>query len=325
MKPSLATQALDTLVVLKTPCFLWGPPGIGKSQLVAQCGQRLGMDVTDIRAVLLDPVDLRGLPHLDPKGNAAWASPAFLPTDGKGILFLDELNAAPQLVQAACYQLVLDRKLGEYTLPEGWSIVAAGNRETDKAVTSRMPSALANRLVHLEVEADLDDWTQWASTNGVTPEVIAFIRFKPDLLHAFDPNEKAFPTPRAWSTASRIIQACSDEVLELELLRGTVGNAAACELEGFLRVYRTLPSLDGILMDPHNATLPDSPATCHAVSAGLAAKADISNFAAIIAYSERLDAEYGVCMIKDAIARDNALAHSADFTKWSIDKKDLFQ
>ena len=144
---------LHTLLTIKQPVFLWGAPGVGKSQVVAQVAEERNLALRDIRAVLLDPVDLRGLPRITAEGLSVWCPPGFLPGANdpeEGILFLDELNAAPPLVQAACYQLILDRRIGEYKLPDGWSIIAAGNREKDKAVTHRMPSALANRMVHLD-------------------------------------------------------------------------------------------------------------------------------------------------------------------------------
>src|SRR5271157_4947272 len=165
MKPSEIASSLQLLTRTRKPAFLWGAPGVGKSQVVAQVAATLGVRLIDIRAVLLDPVDLRGLPTVE-HGKAAWATPAFLPEDGAGILFLDELNAAPPLVQAACYQLVLDRALGDYRLPDGWTVFAAGNREGDRAVTSRMSSALANRFIHLPFETDLDDWSRWAMGPG---------------------------------------------------------------------------------------------------------------------------------------------------------------
>ena len=209
MKPRLVSQALAACIEVKQPCFLWGAPGVGKSQIVRQAAQALSLRVIDVRAVLLDPVDLRGLPAINGDKKAHWCPPAFLPVEGNGVLFLDELNAAPPLVQAACYQLVLDRQLGEYHLPAGWAVIAAGNRDTDRAVTSRMPSALANRFVHLDFEADLADWATWALQAGVKTELIAFIRFRPGLLHDFDPkrNDKAFPTPRAWEFVSKISTA----------------------------------------------------------------------------------------------------------------------
>ena len=154
----------------------WGAPGAGKSQVVAQVAAALDVRLIDIRAILVDLVDLRGLPTVE-HGKAAWATPAFLPDEGAGILFLDELNAAPPLVQATCNQLVLDRALGEYRLPDGWTVFAAGNREGDRAVTPRMSSALANRFVHLSFEPDLDDWSRWAMGQAdLRPEVVAFLR-----------------------------------------------------------------------------------------------------------------------------------------------------
>ncbi|MDE3179672.1 MAG: MoxR family ATPase, partial [Acidobacteriota bacterium] len=136
MKPSGIAEALRVLVRARQPVFVWSGPGMGKSSVVAQVAAGLKLQLRDVRALLLDPVDLRGLPFLGSDGRSNWATPDFLPQDGEGILFLDELNAAPAMVQASCYQLILDRKLGEYALPDGWAIVAAGNRDSDRAVTT---------------------------------------------------------------------------------------------------------------------------------------------------------------------------------------------
>jgi MoxR-like ATPase len=157
MKASQIASSLHVLFKARQPVFLWGGTGIGKSAIVRQLATSLNLPLQDVRALLLDPVDLRGLPFLGSDGRSRWATPEFLPKDGEGILFLDELNAAPAMVQASCYQLVLDRKLGEYTLPDGWAIIAAGNRDSDRAVTTRMPSPLRNRFVHLEFEVDAQE------------------------------------------------------------------------------------------------------------------------------------------------------------------------
>ena len=187
MKPSAVSRALRALVIQEEqPVFIWGSPGTGKSAVVNQLAAELEIALRDIRALLLDPVDLRGLPFIGKDGRSQWATPHFLPQDGEGILFLDELNAAPAMVQASCYQLVLDRRLGEYTLPGGWAIVAAGNRDSDRAATTRMPTPLRNRFVHIDFEVDVQEWSEWAIKANVGPEVIAFIRFRPELLSAFD-------------------------------------------------------------------------------------------------------------------------------------------
>ena len=163
MTPLQVISALQTLTSIHQPVFLWGAPGVGKSQIVSQVAAMRGMALRDIRAVLLDPVDLRGLPRLTDAGTAVWCPPAFLPGAGdppQGILFLDELNAAPPLVQAACYQLILDRAIGEYRLPDGWSIVAAGNREKDKAVSYRMNDFIAKPVSVSLLYQKLCAWLQ---------------------------------------------------------------------------------------------------------------------------------------------------------------------
>jgi MoxR-like ATPase len=217
MKASVIYRALRALVAAKQPVFIWGGPGIGKSAIVRHLAADSELPLQDVRALLLDPVDLRGLPFLGQDGRSKWATPEFLPQGGSGILFLDELNAAPAMVQAGCYQLVLDRKLGEYTLPEGWAIIAAGNRDSDRAVTTRMPTPLRNRFVHLEFEVDLQDWSEWAIEAGIRPEVIAFLRFRQELLSAFDRDANAFPSPRSWEFVSRILDATPDQTVEHEL------------------------------------------------------------------------------------------------------------
>lgn len=321
MTPSQILSALHTLLSAHQPVFLWGAPGVGKSQIVAKAAEERGLALRDIRAVLLDPVDLRGLPRIE-NGRAEWCPPAFLPgpdDPGRGIIFLDELNAAPPLVQAACYQLVLDRRIGEYQLPDGWCIVAAGNREKDKAVTHRMPSALANRMVHLEFEASLADWLAWAQESGIRPEVIAFLRFRPKLLHDFDPlsSGKAFASPRSWAFLSGILDAGPDPDVEYDLFRGTVGDGAAAEFMGFLRVWRELPSVEGILADPSSAPVPDDPAALYAVCEALAEHAATETAPALAAYAGRLPAEFGVLLMRDAVCRDEGMIRTPAFAGWA--------
>lgn len=325
MKATNIKKSLRVAIKTKQPCFLWGAPGIGKSNVVKQVADEQELQLTDVRAVLLDPVDLRGLPHVNGDNRAHWCTPEFLPREGKGILFLDELNAAPQLVQAACYQLVLDRKLGEYTLPDGWVVVAAGNRETDKAVTSRMPSALANRFVHLNFEVDLGDWTQWALNNGIKTEIIAFLRFRPGLLHNFNPSngEKAFPSPRSWEFVSNLLSANPEPEIEYELISGTVGEGAAAELLGFLKIFRNLPNPDVVLMSPENAPVPEDPATLYAICGALARKASDNTIDRLCIYANRLPAEFSVLMIRDCVQGCPSVVNSRAFIEWASNHADV--
>ena len=253
MKASMVLDSLRVLVAARRPVFVWGSPGVGKSSVVRQLAEALKVRLQDVRALLLDPVDLRGLPFLGSDGRSKWATPEFLPQDGAGILFLDELNSAPAMVQASCYQLVLDRKLGEYTLPEGWAIIAAGNRDSDRGATTRMPTPLRNRFVHLEFEVDMQDWSEWAIQAGIRPEVIAFLRFRPELISAFDREAQAFPSPRSWEFVSHILDSFGSQpnpTIEHEVIAGAVGTGAATELSAmyprFCTVYVNTATYTGI-------------------------------------------------------------------------------
>lgn len=325
MKPSQIVSALETLLVIRQPAFLWGPPGVGKSQVVAQLTQKLGLELVDIRAVLLDPVDLRGLPRIDDNGAAVWSPPAFLPRKGRGVLFLDELNTAPPLVQAACYQLILDRKLGEYALPDGWTILAAGNRETDRSVTHRMPSALANRLVHLDFEPDIEDWLDWAAENGITPELRAFLRFRPKLLHDFDPKrqDKAFPSPRSWEFASRILAAKPGKDAAYALIKGSVGEGAAAECMGFLRIYDQLPAPETVLAEPGSVDIPDDPAVICAICESVARKASAASMPSLAVLASRLPTEFGVLLMRDAAAANPDIVETEAFGAWARANSDV--
>ena len=323
MKASVISAALRSLVSARQPVFIWGGPGIGKSAVVRQLASALGVPLQDVRALLLDPVDLRGLPFLGTDGRSKWASPEFLPQDGCGILFLDELNAAPAMVQASCYQLVLDRKLGEYTLPEGWAIVAAGNRDSDRAVTTRMPTPLRNRFVHLEFEVDLQEWSEWALQAGIRPEVIAFLRFRQELLSAFDRDANAFPSPRSWEFVSRILKTSPDQTIEHELFAGAVGAGAATEFSAFLKSFRELPNIDAILMNPLKEPVPENAAAQYAVASALAHSATDTNFDRICAYLGRMPTEFSVLCVRDASLREPAIRHTPSYTRWAVENHNV--
>ena len=236
-----------------TPVMIWGPPGVGKSQLVAQLARKNQAPVIDIRLSQMEPSDLRGIPFRR-DDYVEWAPPAMLPNEKRhgvsGILFLDEITSAAPSVSAAAYQLLLDRRLGDYCLPDRWVIFAAGNREGDRGVTYTMPSPLANRFSHFELEVNLDDWAVWAFREQLDERIIGFLRFRPDLLFDFDPakNPVAFPTPRSWEFADRALKKFSDqpEVL-LPSLQACVGLAAGTEVYAFISAADKIPDLKAVL------------------------------------------------------------------------------
>lgn len=210
--------------------------------------------IIDLRLSQFDPCDLRGLPY-QKDGKTYWACPGSLPTNPntKGILQLDEINLAPPLVQSSAYQLILDRRLGDYILPDGWVVVAAGNRAEDKAYTFELAGPLCNRFVHVELKPPaLDDWTAWAIKNDVDPRIISFLQFKPDLLFKFDSKlkDKSFPTPRSWARAcNNLIKGEEDMHLLPILIASAVGEGTATEMMAYIKLSKTI-SLKDVLANP---------------------------------------------------------------------------
>ena len=324
LRPSELASTLALLVEARQPCIVWGPPGAAKSQIAQQVAADAGRQYVDVRALLLDPVDLRGIPWRDADGRTRWAPPGFLPPSddtGSWLINLEELPSAVPMVQAALYQLVLDRKVGEYELPEGASLIACGNREGDRGVVNRMPTPLASRFVHLEIKVDAADWCAWGAANGIAPEVLFFIQLRPDLLHTFDPQsrERAFACPRTWEFASRIVHRRNglDPAVERALLRGAVGEAAAIEFCAFLQVWRELPHPRAVLDDPDNADVPDNASALIALCGSLYRLASDVNLDAIVTYARRLRREVGEFLVGSCIRREPALQRSPAFIRWA--------
>ena len=251
--PKAAKRSIRKAIQTRRPTFLWGPPGIGKSDIVKQIGEDAGREVVDVRLALWEPTDIKGIPYYNAdQGKMVWAPPSELPTDPEStaIIFLDELNSAPPAVQAAAYQLILNRRVGTYELPKGVDVVAAGNREGDRGVTYRMPAPLANRFIHLEMKIDFDDFQEWAVMNSVHPEVVGYVGFAKQDLYDFDPKSpsKAFATPRSWVFVSDLLKDddCDIDTLH-NLIAGAVGDGLAVKFMAHRKIAGRLPKAEDIL------------------------------------------------------------------------------
>lgn len=309
----LEREFLSTRDGHHTPVMLWGPPGVGKSQMIAQVAARHRATVVDVRLSQMEPSDLRGIPFRK-DDLVEWAIPALLPDAARhgsnGILFLDEITSAAPTVSAAAYQLILDRRLGEYRVPNGWAIFAAGNRQGDRGVTYSMPAPLANRFAHFTVDVHLDDWVAWAYAHRIDERVIAFLRFRPELLFNFDPahNPVAFPSPRSWEFAHRALQKFGDTPNLLSAaLQACVGPAAGVELKAFIDHWEQLPDIDAILRGetvpvPREIDLQYAVATA-LVSRAIGAKANghaAETYGRILDYAGRFtQREMGVMLVSD--------------------------
>lgn len=267
MTPQELTPYLARLVEqqLQLSLMVWGPPGIGKSSIVADVAAEHELQLVDLRLSQLAPTDLRGLPVAE-NGLSRWFPPEFLPTGGKGILFLDEINMAPPTMQGIAQQLILDRQVGSYRVPDGWFIWAAGNRKSDRAAVFEMPSALANRFIHLDLVPDFESFKAWGLRTGLNEQVLAFLAFRPSLMHQIDVQRPAWPSPRSWVMANQLRNAS----LSVE---PAIGPGAAAEFEAFCSVYVGLPDLDSILQGKSKAKFPAEASAKYATVLGLIVRA----------------------------------------------------
>jgi len=254
--PNTAKSRILHAMNKKRPVFIWGPPGIGKSDIVHQIGESIEAHVIDVRLSLWEPTDIKGIPYYSANDNTMqWAPPVELPSDKMAkkhkaiILFLDEMNSAAPAVQAAAYQLILNRRVGTYELPDNVYIVAAGNREADKGVVYRMPAPLANRFVHLELSVDFADWFSWAVDNKIHKDVVGYLQFSKKDLYDFDPKSpsRSFATPRSWSFVSELLEDELDEETTTDLVSGSVGEGLALKFVAHRKVASQMPNPADIL------------------------------------------------------------------------------
>ena len=330
MKPSELIETLLCAISEHIPVHIWGSSGVGKSAIGRSVATILKRQFADLRAVLLDPVDLRGLPTVS-GDKTHWVIPEFLPRDGEGVLLIDELPSAPQMVQASFYQLILDRRIGEYVLPDGWDVIAAGNRASDRGVHFAMPRPLRNRFKHVTLEPDLKEWCSWAVVSHIHPAIIAFLRLRPNLL--LDEEDKdafSWPTPRSWEMASKTLKAWMarhnnsvTDTLLMSQLSGDVGEGAASELMASLRLYSELPSPEEIVLNPKSAPVPDEASAAIAVATSLGRFMNDQNIVQIDQYLARMTPEYGVMAMRDASKRDRMITKTPTFVNFNIRHQQL--
>ena len=318
--------------------MMWGAPGIGKSVSVKQIAKIMEVElnkkvvVTDVRLILFNPIDLRGIPTAnEDKTLSVWLKPQIFQmnpsSDVINILFLDEISAAPLSVQAAAYQITLDKKVGEHNLPKNCLVIAAGNRTTDKSVAYSMPKALANRLLHIEVEAQFDSWNKWAIANGINEKVIGFLKFKPNYLNLFDAtsSHSAFATPRTWEMVSTILNDVSSNIDEVyELVVGLVGKGVAVEFKSYCKIYANLPNIEDIF-NGKSVAVPSRGDVLYALISSMLCyardhKDDLYRIANSINFALKLPPDYSTILLKDYmyIEKDykKKLLRLSEFNRW---------
>lgn len=324
---------IDVMKANLTP-MVSSSPGMGKSDMFKSIAKDFNLQLIDCRLSQADSTDLNGFPYIDLEAGISRYLPfdtfpvegTPLPEGKKGwMLLLDEINSAPNLVQAAAYKLILDREVGQKKLHDKVVCCAAGNLSTDRAIVNKLSTAMQSRLIHLEVHSDLPSWVKWATGAGIDYRVIAFLQFKPDLLHNFkaDHNDVTFPCPRTWEFLSRIIKdwprITNDK---LPLLTGTVSEGAGIEFKTFADIFETLPTSDDILLNPDTVRMSDDPSVRYAMTALVANIATDTNMDSLIKFINRLPLEFQVITMQQIMQKSIGLLQHPAVQKWKVDNAD---
>jgi hypothetical protein len=253
--------------------------------------------------------------------------PDWFPVKGKaperGILLFDDRNQARSDLQKVLANICQARTLHGVEMPDGWQVISTGNRQSDRAGANRVLSHLRNRETVIDFDTHLDDWTTWAIDHGVKPEVVAFIRFRPNLLHDFDAQRDQNATPRSWVEGVSDVLGTVPSEAEYECFKGAVGEGAAAEFMGFVKIFRTLPNPDAILLNPTTADVPKDPATLYALSGALADRASVANMERVCSYAERMGGDFSVLTISYAARKKPELANTQAFTNWTLKHQDI--
>lgn len=303
-----------------------GAPGGGKTTIVRETASRLGIDYRELHMPTMLVEDFGILYPSSDSNQLSYKLPEWWPMDpeSRGILCFDDRNQASPDLQKVLANIIQARSLHGHTLPAGWMVVSTGNRASDRAGANRVLSHLRNRETVLNYDTNIHDWSKWALDHGVQPTVVAFLNFRTGLLHDFNPNMDVNPTPRSWVEGVSAMMGVVPYDAEFECFEGGVGNGAAAEFVGYLKIYRSLPDPKSIIDDPEGAVVPTDPMTLYALAGCLADHATVDNFGRIVAYLDRLPGEFGVLCVTMARRSKPELLTTEAFVTWATDNKTLF-
>jgi hypothetical protein len=328
MRSTLLKDTLKSLFPIQRTVSIEGSPGGGKTTLVHEVAEELGVPCIEkhMPTMLVEDFGILFPDHKEAQ-SLHYKLPDWFPVKGKaperGILLFDDRNQASNDLQKVLANICQARTLHGVSMPDGWQVISTGNRQSDRAGANRVLSHLRNRETVLELDTHLDDWTQWAIDHNVRPEVVSFIRFRPGLLHDFDPQRDQNATPRSWVDGVSDVIGTVPSDAEFECFKGAVGEGAAAEFVGFLRIFRKLPNPDAVLLNPTAGDVPTDPATLYALSGAIAERATDGNFERVCTYAERMPPEFSVLTVSYAARRNPDLASTQAFVKWTLKHQDV--
>lgn len=334
--PQVAELVGDVFEAGKVP-NLMASPGVGKSDIIRTVAKKYQLKIIDFRLAQSDPTDLNGFPTLnEDRTRCHYAAPMNIPLEGDKIptgycgwlLFFDEMTSAPPAVQAASYKIVLDRLVGDTPIHKNVAIACAGNLITDRAIVNRLSTAMQSRLIHFNIVVDSAAWLKWAVEKDIDYRVIAFIRFRPELLHKFDPkhNDVTFPCPRTWEFVSDLISKY--DVLQdskLPIIAGTIGEGTAFEFKAFSDIFESLPTKEQMVNNPQTTEVPEEPSTLYAITALIGKVVEEKTLSKFIEYVSRMPIEFQVITVQAMLKKDSAFLENEAIKSWiKINANELY-
>jgi len=333
MKPSVFKEFTKIAIKHRHSFLVKSAPGVGKTDIITQACNETETRVVVTHPVVSDPTDYKGLPFMIEEKGVKKAE--FLPfgdllelikATKNTVFFMDDLGQAPPSVQAAVMQLILGRKINSHQVADCVSFLGATNRKEDKAAVTGILEPVKSRFrTIIELEANVEDWIVWAAKNDIPPEMIGFIRWRPELLHNFTPTQDMTnsPCPRTIENVAHWVKAKLPKEMEMEVYEGAAGEGLAAELVGFLKMYRELPDLDEIIKNPEKAKVPTEPNIVYAICAGIARKATSENMENIVKYAGRIPPEFSVLLVRDSVNFNEEVVETEAFINWASDNEDV--
>lgn len=326
VKISQAKGMVTKFIKAKLVPFIHGSPAIGKSAICHQIAKEYGLKVIDIRLAQCDPSDLNGFPKID--GHKATYVPMdTFPIEGDKVpegyngwlIFFDEMSSAKEAVQAASYKIILDRVVGQHHLHKNVVMVAAGNLDTDNAIVQPMSTALQSRMVHIELEVDVKEWVDWASSNDIDYRITSYLNFKPSNIYTFNPDhsDKTYASPRTWDFTNKILKESDiGEENTLAMLAGTLSEGVAREFVGFCKIFQDLPTIQQIMAAPKTLKIPSEPSILYALTGSIAHNVTKSNVTDLMEYVSRIPIEFQVVCLREMIRRNKEIMGTPAIQSW---------
>ena len=331
MRASQLKETIKSLHPRQTTLCIEGAPGGGKTEIVGQTARELGVPfiAKHMPTMLVEDFGIL-FPSESHDKRLAYHLPEWFPQKGKdaenGILLFDDRNQAGSDLQKVLANVCQEHTLHGMSMPDGWQVISTGNRQTDKAGANRVLSHLRDREIVVELETDLADWTAWAMENGVHPDVISFLNFRPGLLHDFDPKKEVSPTPRSWVNGVSGILGHIPKELEFECFKGTIGDGATSEFIGFLGIRRNLPDVDKFILNPKKSVIKkDDAIMLYALTGAVAYKATLENAKNIFKIADMMPPEFSMLMMNIVFKRIQQYAELPEFTQWVCTHEATFE